>query len=214
MNETNLTRLRILLIAKEKFAKYDYTRVKIDDIASEMGISKRTLYEYFPSKKTLLSEVLNDVLNEFKTKLDEYLNSIIDKENPDFFEALLKILDMNFKAMTQFSKEFFEDIRKNTPEEWNKLQDFKLKQIEDKFYKMYNIGVKSGYIKSDIDKNVLFLIHYHSIQGIMQPEVITQLSLSEKEVIQNIIEILLTGVLTDNAKEKYISKKFKKLTLT
>lgn len=50
-------RKRILETAKEFFLEFGYKKVTMDEIADSLGMSKKTLYQYFPSKYELLSAV-------------------------------------------------------------------------------------------------------------------------------------------------------------
>ena len=49
---------RILEVAGSQFFSLGFTKVTMDEIAHEMGMSKRTLYQYFPGKKALLRKAL------------------------------------------------------------------------------------------------------------------------------------------------------------
>ena len=55
----DLTRERILEGAYKLFRRRGYSRVTMDDIAAEAGLTKRTLYHHFNSKDQLLASVLD-----------------------------------------------------------------------------------------------------------------------------------------------------------
>lgn len=63
----------ILQSAMELLDKKSYQQVTMDDIAAKAGISKRTLYKYFPSKSNLF-------VTEFKNYFAEFRNNIIKND--------------------------------------------------------------------------------------------------------------------------------------
>ena len=67
-------RSRILDAAKERFGHYGFRKTGVDEIAGAVGISKRTLYEEFPSKEKILAEVLLHEAQVFSSHLAEELH--------------------------------------------------------------------------------------------------------------------------------------------
>ena len=54
----DLIRERLLLTAMQEFMQYGFSRISMDDLAIRMGMSKKTLYKYYPSKEELVKAVL------------------------------------------------------------------------------------------------------------------------------------------------------------
>ena len=61
-------------------------------------------------------------------------------------------------------------------------------------------------VKSNINKDILYLIFYNSLHYILVPEVVSNLPLTTKDTLQNIFDVLLTGALTDIGNKKYNEK--------
>ena len=49
---------RILLAARERMLRVGYTRLSVDDLVSDLGMSKKTFYRIFRSKEDLLVQIL------------------------------------------------------------------------------------------------------------------------------------------------------------
>ncbi|MCL4538734.1 MAG: TetR/AcrR family transcriptional regulator [Bacteroidetes bacterium] len=60
---TENTRQAILDLAYAKFAEHGFKKVSIDEVAAELGISKKTVYKFFPSKEEILGEVVHAKMN-------------------------------------------------------------------------------------------------------------------------------------------------------
>ena len=55
------------------FIKYGIKNIVMDDIARELGISKKTLYDYFENKTDILIKVVQHVLDSEFTELDKLI---------------------------------------------------------------------------------------------------------------------------------------------
>jgi len=194
---------RIVEKAKESFAKNGYSKVNTQFLANELGISKRTLYEHFPSKEKLLEEIVDRDLREIKKHVDQIIKDI-KKSESDFLFNMDKLWNVMSKTSCTFTKEFFEDLRRYAPKQWKKIEIFRAKQIRSNFTKLHSIGVKRGIIKPNINKDIFYLIYYNSLHNILVPEVLSDLPISNQEALQNIIDVLLTGSLTEKGRKKYL----------
>jgi AcrR family transcriptional regulator len=75
---------RIMLEARSLFFRYGFSKVTMDETAEALGMSKKTLYRYFPSKEDLLQEVTNEHLQE----CDEQQKAICRRQDVSPLERL------------------------------------------------------------------------------------------------------------------------------
>jgi AcrR family transcriptional regulator len=99
-------RERIIVESGALFGKYGIRSMTMDALAEEMGISKRTIYERFKDKDTLLLEVIKYFKN--KTK-EEALRTIDESDN--VIEALFRIMKLTVSQITQMNPLFFYDFK-------------------------------------------------------------------------------------------------------
>ena len=194
---------RILEGAKELFAKYGFNRVKTDDIATELGISKRTIYEHFPSKEALFEEVMNIELFAAKNKLDEIIHRIDTEQHVNLIKELQNLLNLSSTSRVTFTKEFYDDMKKFTPDLWKRIIDFREEMMRKHFSKLAKYGKQKGYFKEDVNEDVVFLIHIYIFQNILDPAVLAELPMTAKETINSIYNILFTGILTDEGRIEF-----------
>jgi AcrR family transcriptional regulator len=98
---------RILVESGRLFGKYGIKSMTMDALAEEMGISKRTIYERFKDKDTLLLEVIK----YYKEQSSEEAHRLIDQSD-NAIEALFRIIRMTVGQMQQMSPAFFNDFKK------------------------------------------------------------------------------------------------------
>ena len=89
------------------FGKYGIRSMTMDSLAEEMGISKRTIYERFKDKDTLLMEVIKF----YKDKTTQEALQLIDQSD-NAIEALFRIIKMTVDQMQRMSPAFFHDFKK------------------------------------------------------------------------------------------------------
>lgn len=203
MIDSEKIKTRIIETARKSFAKYGYKRVKTSDISKETGISKRTLYEHFPSKEALFQSVINDTHIKLEKDISAVLDRIVNDDKSDFVEELANLIKVNVDCSSTFTKEFYEDIEKLSPDSWNMITKFREIQLKSMFFKIYEIGENRGIFKPGLNYELVYLIKYFAFNKIVTPDILATLPLTTKEVIESIIKVLFTGILTDEGNKKY-----------
>lgn len=90
---------RIKSIAKDLFSKWGYSKVTTDEISSALGISKRTLYNFFESKEKLLEEIIQEELSKIEILINDLLKKA-EKKDFDFIDTIKQM----FKIMSEQSQ--------------------------------------------------------------------------------------------------------------
>ncbi len=196
------TRSRILEISQEHFFRLGFSKVTMSEIATELGMSKKTLYEYFPSKEELLSEVIASVQNGVSIKID----AIVANESLDFVEKLKLLFSHGAVFHSQFSKHFFVDIQKNAPQVWKCCDDFRMERMRKNITKLVHEGVRKGFFRGDVNEQVVIMIYTTAVQNLMTPDVLSGLPVTMNQLFETIIKVIFEGILTEKAREIHIEK--------
>src|SRR5207253_4278628 len=106
------TRQRMVNAARAHFFSHGFRSVTMDDLAEELGISKKTLYAHFPGKFDLLEAVLADKLTGVETTLKE-----VTRAHPrDFPAALQALLAGTQRELDEIKPPFVRDMRQKAPD--------------------------------------------------------------------------------------------------
>jgi AcrR family transcriptional regulator len=192
---------RILNKAQEIFFQYGYTRVKMDEIADGLGISKKTLYKFFESKENLLREIIERIKLNIRTNCD----IICDNINMEFIQKLKTLMNYIAKNSSLLRGPLPEDIQKNHPEIWRDINEHRKKESLAKFAGLINEGVTSGDFRKDIDQQVIVLAYVNAVSSLINPELLSQLPYTGNQVFEMLIKIIFEGILTDEGRQKYLS---------
>src|SRR4029077_3913335 len=105
-------RQRIVDAARGHFFNHGFRSVTMDDLAEELGISKKTLYAHFPGKFDLLEAVLADKLTGVEATLKE-----VTRAHPDDFPSTLRdLLAGTQRELDEITPPFVRDMRQKAPD--------------------------------------------------------------------------------------------------
>jgi len=190
IDKKNKVKKRILITARKYFFTQGYSKATMDELATELHMSKKTLYHFFRSKQLLLESVIYDFFQE----LHEKINKIIKNKKNRKISILKQFMSSLQEQISQFNSWAFEDIQKNNPEAWQMINNLEEKLINNELRKLLQEGKNEGAIRQDIDLDLMVLMILNTIKSIVIPEVVSQLSYSTEEVIDMLAKIFINGI--------------------
>ncbi|MGD1084451.1 MAG: TetR/AcrR family transcriptional regulator [Verrucomicrobiota bacterium] len=186
-------RRRIVSGARRHFFANGFRHVTMDDLADQLGMSKKTLYAHFPSKNDLLKSVLADKFDE----VDADLAPIARASSTDFPAALRELLAHVQHHTDEIQPHFIRDVRRGAPELFQLVQERRRGVIQRHFGRLFAEGRKAGVIRKDISTRLLIEILLGAVQAVINPPKMAELGLTPKTGFANIIKVVLHGVITD-----------------
>jgi AcrR family transcriptional regulator len=185
-------RQRIVEAARAHFFNHGFRSVTMDDLAEELGISKKTLYAHFPGKIEVLEAVLADKFAGVEAKLIE-----ISRAYPhDFSTALHELLASMQRELDEIKPPFVRDMRQKAPHVFKTVERRRAVLIERFFGKLFVEGQRAGMVRKDVPAKLMIEILLAMVQAIMNPPKMDELGLVPKEGFSGIIKIVLEGALT------------------
>src|SRR6266581_4015343 len=186
------SRQRIVEAARAHFFSHGFRRVTMDDLAAELGISKKTLYVHFPDKIALLEAVLDDKFASVEAKLKE----IRDAYPHDFSTALHELLANTQHELDEIKPPFVRDMRQKAPHVFKVIERRRAALIGHFFGKLFIEGQRTGMVRKDVPAKLTIEILLAIVQAIMNPLKMEELGMTPKEGFAGILKIILEGALT------------------
>lgn len=137
---------KILKTSLELFYKFGIKRVTMDDIAKELGMSKKTIYHHFKEKDDLVNTLCDTEMIKHEQIFDELFN---ESKNP-IHEMMLISANMR-KMMQHINPIFFLDLQKFHPQALNRFQEFKQNCAFKYIERNINKGIEAGFYRNEID---------------------------------------------------------------
>lgn len=189
-------RQRIVESARAHFFNHGFRSVTMDDLAEELGVSKKTLYAHFPGKIQLLEAVLADKFASVEAKLNE-----ITRAHPhDFATALHELLTNTQRELGEIKPPFVRDMRQKAPHVFKIIERRRAALIERFFGKLFIEGQRTGMVRRDIPARLMIEILLAMVQAIMNPPKMEELEMTPKAGFAAILKIVLEGALTGKAR--------------
>jgi AcrR family transcriptional regulator len=189
-------RQRIVEAARSHFFSHGFRSVTMDDLAQELGISKKTLYAHFPGKIQLLEAVLADKFAGVEAKLNE----ITRRHRQNFSVALHELLANTQRELDEIKPPFVRDMRQKAPHVFKIVERRRAALIERFFGKLFAEGRRTGMLRKDIPVKLIIEILLALVQAIMNPAKMEELGMTPKEGFAGILKIVLEGALTEKAR--------------
>jgi AcrR family transcriptional regulator len=194
----NTAAQRIVTAARRHFFAHGFRGVTMDDLAEELGMSKKTLYASFPSKLDLLRAVLLDKFRSVEADLDR----VMSPASKDVLAALHQLLACMQHHTEEIQPPFVRDIRREAPEIFEVVQSRRRDVIQRYFGKLFEDGRRSGIIRKDVSTRLMIEMFVGVTEAIMNPTKMAELGLTPTTGYISIIKVMLEGLLTEKGRSK------------
>ena len=188
------TKEYIINKAQSLFYNYGIRSITMDFIASELGMSKRTLYENFKNKDALIKACL-----EQGRKAQERDMCDIISNSPNTIEMLARCYNRIIYYINQTSRSFQLDIKQMNSRLDNGNDNYREKQFQY-IRNILSKGVEEGLIRSDLDLDIVTSLHNGQIMWIHEtPEYQDEVNVANTLSVYT--KIFLYGIVTEKGKQ-------------
>jgi AcrR family transcriptional regulator len=184
--------------ARRDFFANGYRSVTMDDLAAELGMSKKTLYAHFSSKAALLEAIFDDKFQQIETDLTR----ITEECASDFAAGLEQLLACFHRHTAEIQPAFVRDIQREAPDLFQKVAQRRRDLIQRHFGKVLSEGRREGLVRKDIPVHLIVEILLAATQAIMNPPRMAELGLSPASGFAAITSVILQGVITDEGRAR------------
>ncbi|WP_257461708.1 TetR/AcrR family transcriptional regulator [Archangium lipolyticum] len=191
MTEADETRARILEKAEQTFLAHGYSRVTMDDIATELRMSKKTLYRHFSSKEELGAAALEASMARFGEKLE----ALLGDERLDFGERL-ESFARTLAGRYASSALVLRDLQRDAPALWQRMLELRRASVQARFGAFLTAGVKAGAVRSDVEPRLVLRMVITLVDQLLRPDVLAELELSAEQLFPSMLGVILDGIRT------------------
>jgi AcrR family transcriptional regulator len=160
--------LNILKKVRLLYRKYGIRSVTMDDVSHELGISKKTLYQYVHDKDELVHQVIEMEIADQQGKM---MLTCVDQRNA--IEQLLEIARCISSMLRDYSAASEYDLRKYYPDLYMKVRDLRRNHIYHFMVDNLNKGKTEGLYRTEIDVDILSKLNVSVIDSMVDNEIIT-----------------------------------------
>jgi AcrR family transcriptional regulator len=199
-------RERIIENASALFFQKGVKSMTMSDIANELGVSKRTLYEVFHDKEDLLE---NCMLSHM-AKVDKAIRSLAENSE-DVIDTVMRAYGRYLNETKAINQSVIHDLKKYHSNLYKKVEQ-KQRENMSMFLPLFDKGVKEGLIRDDINFEIILWLVRSQFKSLMNDDYFPTDKYSINEFIQVIILNFIRGIATPSGVKKVddIVEKMKK----
>ncbi len=170
----------------------------MDDIARELGMSKKTIYQCFTDKNDLVIKTFNHFL---KAKEQYCQSSLKAADNP--IDEIIKISRFISEEVKGTNPSVFYDLRKYHPDAWKLFENHSNQFIYNQFKNNLLKGMQMGYYRSDANAEIIAQLYISLIHTISNPELFSNIDYEFGAVYMEMIKYHFNGICTESGREYF-----------
>ena len=201
---------RLLMTAMQEFMQYGFSRISMDDLAIRMGMSKKTLYKYYPSKEELVKAVL-EVRKQRVGELMSFIETKVPKHA--FGEKIVQVSQKVAEFLSEIQPHVMFDLKKSFPLIFDDFDTFRKASIVKGFTIALNEGRASGVFRDDIPIELAVHMHLTLISTMMNPEYLSSQQYTPLQVFTMILRCTMEGLCTNKGRSIVEASLFTKTVL-
>jgi AcrR family transcriptional regulator len=193
------TRVRILHRARAHFFAHGYLAFTMDELATELGMSKKTLYVHFSGKDEIIGAVLQNLGDETRADAE----AILRNRSLNFAEKLRGFVEGMMQRLATLDPRTLRELQRHAPALFARVDEMRRKNVPYIFGRLIEEGQEAGYVRTEVP--VVFAIEFflNAMQGLLQGPVLEQLRLAPTHAIAHGIDLFFGGLLTSAGRKQY-----------
>ena len=160
----------------------------MDDICSHLKISKKTLYQYFSNKDDLVEQIMMHRRNNYRTQKD-----IEELKQHNSIEIMLTIRDHIIRSFNSRMPANLFDLKKYHPDVYQRVNNKDQIFIQNLFNEVIDKGIRDGYFRSDINREIQVYLFVKQMSLIGEPEMISELKYPISTIVSTIVENIISS---------------------
>lgn len=175
--------------AEELFLQFGVRSVSMDDLASALGRSKKTLYKYFSCKQDLVKKILLAYVEREKTAL-----TLIKKQSENAIDEWYRVFmhHLEFTKSLKVSVQF--DLKKYHPKTWEIIKKFKNQFIYQLVLENVKRGKQEALYRQDVNEKAIAMFYVSRIEETVDNDISRKMKLSPGDLFLSFVDYHIYGI--------------------
>ncbi len=191
----------LILNVLKLYHKFGIKSVTMDDVARELGISKKTLYEMVEDKHQLVKMVM-----EYEHQCQ---NKEIEQDGKSALERIFGFYAHVAIFIKDFNPSMFYDLKKYYPDIYNQSIKVRRERIVEKMRKNLLQGIEEGVFRDDLNIEMITKLHLLSVESIQDNDIF-QNDINPVEIFKEMFKFYIRAIAKAD-KINLIDEKIKEL---
>jgi AcrR family transcriptional regulator len=190
----------ILKKVRQLYRKYGIRSVTMDDVSHELGISKKTLYQYVRDKDDLVHKVVEMEISDRKERMN-----ITCSDDKNAIEQLLEIARCISNMLKDYSAASEYDLKKYYPDLYIKVRELRRNHIFRFIFDNLKKGIEEGLYREEIKLDTISRLNVSLIDNMVDNEVITISEFMDAQFFNEFFAYHIRGIVNAKGLEYFES---------
>jgi TetR/AcrR family transcriptional regulator, cholesterol catabolism regulator len=183
---------RIQLKAEELFRRYGIRSVTMDEIATQLSISKKTIYQFYVDKEALVQDIFKGITEENKKKCTSFKGLAENAVHEQYLAG-----DCAQEIFKEMNTSVLFDLNRFHPNVFAELEKFKKHFLFNCIKDNISRGIKEGLYRKDIDVNIITWLRLEMISGVFHNEEVIHGRTKPHQFEKEMKDFFLHGICTE-----------------
>jgi AcrR family transcriptional regulator len=202
---------RIVNKAHELFMRYGVRSVSMDEVANHLGMSKKTIYQFYADKDALVEDVIDIEINASEAECTRH-----KQHSENAIQEVFMAVDMMLELLTKMNPAVIFDIEKYHPKAFKKYLDYKNKFLLAIIRENIEWGKTEGLYRMEINSDIITRFRLASTFMVFNPDLFPLGKHSIGAVISEMTDNFLYGLASAKGQrliQKYKQQRLKTISL-
>ena len=188
---------RILSKARELFFSYGIRSVTMDDIAKEMGVSKKTIYQFYTDKNQIVEKVISELVAGHACKLDSF-----SKEAENAVQEVLLQTQAIIEIFQTVKPGVFFELQKYFPDTGRLVEGHKSECVLQRIIINLERGIKEELYRPGLDIETISHIRLIQLNSVLNLQDFPADKFNYKSILNQLTELYLYGITNIKGQEQ------------
>lgn len=188
---------KLLSGAETLFMRYGFKSITMDDVSRELGVSKKTLYQFFVDK----NDLVNQCVEHYLESMNGICCHVMEDKTLDAVSMVLKLTDEMSSIIKQVNPSSMYDLKKYFKSSWDKLEIDRRSFIVNTITENLRHGMEQGLYRDDINIAITTEIYVHLVGYLTNPESYAKSDLEPKTMHLEIVKYHLNSICTEKGRK-------------
>ena len=181
----------LLSKSRELFMKHGVKSLTMDEIAKQMGMSKKTIYQFVENKSDLVKLTMQDFLEEERKLLDSIL-----KSSNNSVDEMITMIEYWLQIVREFNATTLNEVQKYYPETWKMYNEYRFNFMLGLIKGNLKKGVKEGYYREDLDTDIISKVYIMAVEILLNQELFPTKQYTFLSIYREFLGYHLRGIVS------------------
>lgn len=182
---------KILARSEELFMRFGFKSITMDEVANHCNMSKKTIYQFFTDKDSIINEVVNRHMSA-----DVCQVKLIQDQASSALDEIMRVSEYMKQTIGNIHPSVLYDLKKYHPVAWESFNQHKHCMMIETVSNNLRRGVGEGVYRSNIDIDILSRLRCLEVEAIFHSDLFPSNTYNPASLQIHFVDHFIRGICT------------------